>query len=61
MIVPLEKIKSSKEFVLLGANHVFISEHDTGQEASKAVSDYVRQTGREAHIYRKTNKGWVRH
>lgn len=61
MIVPLNEIKSVEEFVLLGTNHVFVSEHATGQDASRALADYVRHTGREAYIYRRTDKGWVRH
>ena len=57
----LDSIKSFKEFVLLGANHSFISEHDNGADASKALAQYVRDTGREAAIYRKTADSWVRH
>jgi hypothetical protein len=60
MIVPRSRIKSAKEFVLLGPNHVFISDHDTGAEANRALAEYVKKTGREAAIYRKTEKSWVR-
>ena len=54
MIVPLNEIKCVEEFVLL-------AEPAAGQEASGALSEYVRQTGREAHIYKRTDEGWVRH
>jgi hypothetical protein len=57
----LGSVKSFKEFVLLGENHHFISDHDNGAEASKALAQYVKDTGREAAIYRRTADAWVKH
>jgi hypothetical protein len=60
--IPLAKIGSAAQLVVLDAQQKLISECDSPPEAIKALAAYARKHPEEAAaIYRRSGHGWVKY
>jgi hypothetical protein len=57
--LPLDRVYSCAPFIILDGDLHFLSEHDTREEACKALARYVSASGDDALIMSRRDDDWA--